>query len=153
MTRRPLRACRRSSCQPGRTAEPLTAVASVPVPTLPGVERFVRTPGRTLAALRKIGALLDADLCWHLGDSYHFVLDEGWSLALSADSAERWRVQACRFTVPAVERWVLAGNDERLAALVVDMAGEIRAAVAAHNSGGEDHAAVHGAGSAPPGAD
>lgn len=124
----------------------MTAVPSFPAGTLRGVQELEHTPERTLAVLRQAGAVLGLDVCWHLGDSFHFAVGDGWTIAVGPDSAARWRVQACRWTRPAVDRWVLAGDDERLAALVQDMAGEIRVAMAAHNCGGEDHAGVSNAG-------
>lgn len=57
---------------------------------------------------------------WHRG-RYHFAIDEDWTIALSADSAGRFRLDACRRTVPTSTLWTLADDADRLAGLVVEM--------------------------------
>lgn len=57
---------------------------------------------------------------WHRG-RYHFEIDDEWSIALSAESAGRLRVDACRRTVPVSSLWADADDTDRLAGLVVGM--------------------------------
>lgn len=52
---------------------------------------------------------------------YHFTIAEDWSIALSADSAERFRLDACRRTVPTSTLWTHADDTDRLAGLIVEM--------------------------------
>lgn len=61
---------------------------------------------------------LDIWRCYAHDGRYHFPLGDGWSVALSADSAERIRVQTCRLTRPEATMWVLAHRRDRLAGLV-----------------------------------
>jgi hypothetical protein len=56
--------------------------------------------------------------CWALDGRYHFTLGGGWSLALSADSADRICVETCRLTRPETRMWSLAQRPDRLAGLV-----------------------------------
>lgn len=57
---------------------------------------------------------------WHRG-RYHFALADDWSIAVSPESAGRFRVEACRYTEPVDTLWTLADDRERLAGLVVDV--------------------------------
>lgn len=57
---------------------------------------------------------------WHRG-RYHFTIDEDWSIALSAESAGRFRLDACRRTVPTSTLWAHVDDTDRLAGLVVEM--------------------------------
>lgn len=56
--------------------------------------------------------------CYAHEGRYHFALGGGWSLALSADSANRIRVETCRLTSPVARMWALAHRRDRLAGLV-----------------------------------
>lgn len=49
---------------------------------------------------------------------YHFTLGNGWSLAISADSADRIRVESCRLSHPVTRMWTFAQHPDRLAGLV-----------------------------------
>lgn len=78
--------------------------------------------------LTPVGDLVDAILvaaqtldiweCYAHDGRYHFALGGGWSLALSADSADRICVEACRLTRPETRMWTLAHRHDRLAGLV-----------------------------------
>jgi hypothetical protein len=57
---------------------------------------------------------------WHRG-RYHFEIGAEWSIALSAESAGRLRVDACRHTAVVSSLWTDADDTDRLAVLVVDM--------------------------------
>lgn len=56
--------------------------------------------------------------CWLYQRRYHFSVGYGWSIALSADSVGRLRLEACRWTRPRSTVWVLAGDVERLAGAI-----------------------------------
>lgn len=56
--------------------------------------------------------------CYAHEGRYHFALGGGWSVALSADSAQRIRVETCRLTSPVARMWALAHRRDRLAGLV-----------------------------------
>jgi hypothetical protein len=66
-------------------------------------------------------AALDRWECYAHEGRYHFALGGGWTVSLSADSAERIRVETCRLTRPVSRMWVLAQNRDRLAGLVRKM--------------------------------
>jgi hypothetical protein len=56
-----------------------------------------------------------------LDGRYHFPVGSGWSVALSADSANRIRVEACWLTRPEARMWTFAHRMDRLAGLVKRM--------------------------------
>ena len=95
------------------------------------------SPEKMYDALCRVGQLLDQPRCWLHERRYHFVVAEGWSIALSAESAGRLRLDVCRYVRTVTTLWVLAGEDERLAGCVLHLRNEI-AAVAADNGGGAD---------------
>lgn len=63
---------------------------------------------------------------WHKG-AYHFTLAlDGWTIALTPESADRFRIEACRFGVPTSTLWSFSDDLARLAAVVVGLAREVR---------------------------
>lgn len=56
--------------------------------------------------------------CYAHAGRYHFVLGAGWSLAVSADSVERIRIETCRLTRPVDTMWTTARRQDRLAGLI-----------------------------------
>lgn len=72
-------------------------------------------------AVRLAAETLDIWECYSHEDRYHFALGGGWSLALSADSADRIRVETCRLTQPASTMWAMSHRPDRLAGLVRKM--------------------------------
>ena len=61
---------------------------------------------------------LDQWVCYAHEGRYHFTLGGGWSVALSADSADRIRIDTCHLTRSVVTMWALAHRQDRLAGLV-----------------------------------
>lgn len=82
-------------------------------------------PDRTRLVLERMGELLDANVAWLYQRRYHFALGDGWTIALSPESAGRFRLEACRWTRPAATLWARAGDEDRLAGLVLELAAEI----------------------------
>lgn len=77
------------------------------------------------AALVDVGRALGLEVAyWHEG-RFHFAFDDGWSVAISPESACRFRLEACRWTRPVATLWSLSGDRERLAALVLEMRDEV----------------------------
>lgn len=72
-------------------------------------------------AIYMAASLLDRWECYAHEGRYHFALGGGWSLALSADSADRVRVESCRLTQPVSTMWTPAHRKDRLAGLVKRM--------------------------------
>lgn len=79
-------------------------------------------PSHLLAdAIYVVAEALDIWECYAHEGRYHFALGGGWSIALSADSGERIRVETCRLTHPVSTMWALAHRHDRLAGLVRKM--------------------------------
>lgn len=79
----------------------------------------------TLDALDTIAGILGANVCWLFRGGYHFRLPlDGWTLALTPESADRFRVEACYRTRPRSTVWVLAPDVARLACVAREIADE-----------------------------
>ena len=79
----------------------------------------------TLGALDVVAAALDADVCWLYRGGYHFRLPlDDWTLALTPESAGRFRIEACHRTLPRSTVWVLAHDVARLAHVAREIADE-----------------------------
>lgn len=63
---------------------------------------------------------------WHRG-AYHFSLVDEWTIALTPESADRFRIDACRGGAPRTTLWSFSDDLDRLAAVVVGLAREVRA--------------------------
>lgn len=72
-------------------------------------------------AIYVAAAALDRWECYAHEGRYHFTLGSGWSIAISADSADRIRVETCRLTRPVSTMWTLPHHPDRLAGLVRKM--------------------------------
>ena len=82
------------------------------------------SPTRTRDLLYRIGEQLASEVCWLYQRRYHFALDaDGWTLAVSAESAGRFRFEACRWTRPVRTLYAFEDDDARLAAVVQELAG------------------------------
>lgn len=87
--------------------------------------------GAVFQALLAVGNALGRRYAyWHAG-VYHFVLAENWTLALSAESADRFRIDACFRGTPRATFWSLASDRERLASIVVQAEAEVQGRIAA----------------------
>lgn len=88
----------------------------------PGTE--LPSPEQTRRALMVIGDVLEQDACWLYGRAYHFLLDwlaDDWTLTLRPESAGRFRVELQRGMRPVATLWTLAGEDRRLAGIVLHL--------------------------------
>lgn len=73
-----------------------------------------------IGALRFVATIVGTE-CLHHDGRFHFPIDDDWSLALSADSAGRIRVEAsCRGRTVDV-RWAQAQDRRRLSALALGL--------------------------------
>jgi hypothetical protein len=76
-------------------------------------------------AAKVVAVALDAERgVYCLGGRLAVPVGRGWDLAISADDAERLRVEACFRGCVVVTMWVIAGNDDRLARLALAARGE-----------------------------
>lgn len=75
----------------------------------------------TWRALRLLSRVLDTTICWHYQGAYHFKLEDGWTLALSPQSAGRFRLEACKWTRPVSTLYAFEGDDDRLASAALDL--------------------------------
>lgn len=72
-----------------------------------------------LDTLRFVGGLLGTDAAWSFAGRFYFPLDGRWAVAISPESAGRFRVDVCTGVRPRATMWVLAGDADRLADLVL----------------------------------
>jgi hypothetical protein len=79
------------------------------------------SPEMTRRALMVLAEQLEVDECWLYERAYHFTLSDGWSIVLSAESAGRFRVELRRWLRPVSTLWTLAGEDRRLAGIVLHL--------------------------------
>lgn len=73
---------------------------------------------QTVQAVRLVADELDLAVCWLHEGRFHFELADGFTIAISAESGERFRLDACRRGRPAASLFALANDEARLAALV-----------------------------------
>lgn len=80
-----------------------------------------------LDALHTASELLDRERCWLHRQSFHFVLRDTWSIAITPDAASRLRVEVFNGLrcVPQLTRWVIAGDSDRLVEVVKTLADEV----------------------------
>jgi hypothetical protein len=71
--------------------------------------------------LIRVGELLDTDECFYGDGSFHFPRAAGWSIAISPETARRFRISACYLSRPAVTLSV-GGEDDHLAGVVLQLA-------------------------------
>jgi hypothetical protein len=83
------------------------------------------SPEQMYALAVRVGALLHRRFAYLHARRYHFALEDGWSIAIQAESAGRVRVEACRWCRPVATLWSRADDPDRLAGLVIELAGEI----------------------------
>lgn len=85
------------------------------------------TTRQTIDALRLAGGCLGIESAYQFAGRFFFPLDDRWALAISSDDAGRFRVEACRDTLPVATMWVFADDLDRLADLVVAFRSEVQA--------------------------
>jgi hypothetical protein len=84
-----------------------------------------------VAAVRLVGASVGAsEAIYCFEGRFAFQLDAGWWLVISPDSAQRFKIEACRGGRVLATMWCLAGDDARLAELASSAAKEAAALVA-----------------------
>lgn len=78
--------------------------------------------GVTLDVLRYVGNLLGQDVCWFLRGAFHFKLGNEWTVAISPESAGRFRVDTCHLTAARATKWCRAADRSRLESLIREAA-------------------------------
>lgn len=93
---------------------------------------IARTPTdrQTIEALRHAARALETDAAYVFEGRFHFRLDSRWSVAISPDSAGRFRVSIFRGARERATLWALAGDRDRLADLVLSAKAEVAALAA-----------------------
>ena len=81
----------------------------------------------TIRALRLVARALDVECAWHRRGVFYFPLSPRFSLAVSPDSAGRFRLSACYGTTETATVWTLAGDRHRLVALAQSLREEVEA--------------------------
>lgn len=78
-------------------------------------------------ALHTTGDALNLASCWVHRRSFHFVVRDTWSIAITPDAAHRLRVEVFNglHSVPSMTHWVLFEDRERLTEVVNFLAGEV----------------------------
>lgn len=75
----------------------------------------------TLDLLRFVADIVAVNCCWYYRGSYHFAINDRWTVAITPQSAQRFRVQTCHLTLPHGRTyWARAADRNRLASLVRD---------------------------------
>lgn len=82
-------------------------------------------PDRTLDVLERIAEVLELPVVWVWRRGYHFSLGDGWTIALTPQSADRFRVDLYHYLASRASLYALATDEERLAAVVLDLAREV----------------------------
>lgn len=75
----------------------------------------------TYSALQRIAGVLGMHSCWLYQRRYHFTVGAGWTIALSPDSAGRFRLDTCRHTRTVSSLWVLGDDHDDLAGFVLSL--------------------------------
>lgn len=78
-----------------------------------------------LDALDVVADVLGQRVCYRYLGAYHFSLGEGVSIAVSAESAGRFRIDRCRLCRSVHTMWAFPHDRDRLAGLVRHMAGDV----------------------------
>jgi hypothetical protein len=73
------------------------------------------SPAETFSALQCIAGVLGMHTCWLYERRWHFSVGAGWTLALSPDSAGRFRIDTCWHTRTVSSLWVLPEDRDALA--------------------------------------
>lgn len=91
-----------------------------------------RPTGRqTWETLVWLGELFGTDQCWLHDGAFHFKVpgDDELTISLTPESAQRFKVQSCRLTVPCATVWASVDDRARLAAVILDLNAEARLAL------------------------
>lgn len=77
--------------------------------------------------LRFVGGLLDTEIALVFEGRFYFPLDSRWAIAISPDFAGRFRVDVCTGVQVRATLWVLVGDRDRLADLILGARDEAQA--------------------------
>lgn len=82
------------------------------------------------SALKFVGDLVGVNVCYFHRGSFHFVARDEWTVAVTPESADRFRIDLCHLTRAVDRKWVMATDRARLASLVRDATEHAMSAVA-----------------------
>lgn len=85
-------------------------------------ENKAGVPMPVFTTLKFIGNLLGVGVCWYHRGSFHFKVGVDRTVAVTPDSAGRFRVDTCHLTVPVDTKWTATHDRARLAQIVRDAA-------------------------------
>lgn len=88
-----------------------------------GIGRFMHWAEQTAKHAVLVGAQLRIGRGFYHRGKVHIPLGDGWTLALSGDSVDRVRLDACRRGRIRDTRWVIGGDERRLALVAEELAG------------------------------
>lgn len=74
--------------------------------------------------LVEAGHALDRHICYAYEGKFHFILDEGLTIAVSVDSADRLRIETCQRGKVLDTLWCQAADHPRLAQVVQELRDE-----------------------------
>lgn len=94
------------------------------------------TPAETYSALQRIASVFGLNTCWLFQCRYHFSVGAGWTIALSDDSAGRFRLDTCHHTRTVTSAWVLGADHESIAGVALALRDQLN--VPAPARGGAD---------------
>jgi hypothetical protein len=78
------------------------------------------SPAETFAALQCIADVLGLHTCWLYLRRWHFSVGAGWTIALSADSTGRFRLDTCHLIRTVSTVWVLPADRSSLGEIADD---------------------------------
>lgn len=82
---------------------------------------------RVFRALVAVADVLGERFAYGHEGAYHFTLGvDGWTIALTPESADRFRIEACLYGVSRSTLWSFSDDLDRLAAVVADLARDVR---------------------------
>lgn len=82
------------------------------------------TNEHTFAVVQRLAALVGAERGFRLGRRWYIPLGEGRQISIRGESGERFRLESWHMAERRATVWALAGDEERLAGLFLDLVGD-----------------------------
>lgn len=83
------------------------------------------TPCELREALVRVSDTLEQPVAWVHRGRIHFIVADEWTIAVSAESARRLRLDVCHYTCPRATVWTSIDDHDRLCELVTDLATDL----------------------------